>query len=76
MRVVAIAIDKLKLIRCDRFRDANGVTILWVINYTLSALRVIDDRKYCNSVGDTNAIAPHQFQLINRNRYNPHDTVG
>ncbi|MCW5319217.1 hypothetical protein GTQ43_38185 [Nostoc sp. KVJ3] len=34
------------------------------------------DPKYCNSVGDAMAIAPHQFQLINRNRYNPHDPVG
>ncbi|WP_420758998.1 hypothetical protein [Nostoc sp. CALU 546] len=30
MRVVAVAIDKLELIRCDRHRVANGVTVLWV----------------------------------------------
>ncbi|MHC5854326.1 hypothetical protein [Nostoc sp.] len=43
VRVVAIAIDKLELMGSDRFRDANGVTILWVINYTLSVKRVIPE---------------------------------
>ncbi|WP_292792061.1 hypothetical protein [Nostoc sp. NMS7] len=42
----------------------------------LSDKRVIHDPNYCNSVGVTMAIALHQFQLINRNRYNPHDSVG
>jgi hypothetical protein len=41
MRVVAIAIGKLELIARVRGGDTNGVTILSVINYTLSVKRVI-----------------------------------
>lgn len=43
MRVVAIAIDKLELMGSDRVGEANGVTILWVINYTLFIKRVIPE---------------------------------
>ncbi|MEH1852316.1 hypothetical protein [Nostoc sp.] len=46
------------------------------IYYTLADKRVIYDPKYCNSLGDAMAIAPHQFQLVNHNRYNPHEPVG
>ncbi|MDM9584290.1 hypothetical protein [Nostoc sp. GT001] len=41
MRVVAMsttgyayAIDKLELMKCDRHRVANGLTMLWVSSYT------------------------------------------
>lgn len=41
MRVVAIAIDKLGLTGSDRFRDPNGVTILWGNDYTFSVFGVM-----------------------------------